>query len=383
MKNLSQKQIKEDFDYLKKNLINTHPNPFLFISKEDLENSLDTLAKQSEELYIQTFFFKLMEIFAQINDSHTKIKGFEKILSKEKYPLRFKYLGDRYYITATDIKYKKHIGSYITHLNNTPINKVISKMSKVLTHENDVVLSNAIEQWIYEPVLLEYLGIIHSDLILEIKTDRDIFNIKPKKISDEELYNPREESIKGSMTLEQKGLYWTKSIEDILTYYIQYNECEELTKEEVESMIGDIKKKNLKYVVVDLRNNPGGSSLLLDPLTEFLFKNQDIYKPFVFISNLTYSAAIINALNILDGKNAISIGRKTSGPPTKFGQTTTITLPNTKLDVVISTKTFEEKGYEYGEPLVPMIEIEQTIDQYLRGEDLEWMKFLEMNEFSN
>ena len=82
-------------------------------------------------------------------------------------------------------------------------------------------------------------------------------------------------------------------------------------------------------------------------------------------------------MNILDCKNSISIGTKTSGSPTKFGETTTITLPNTHIDIVISTKYFEEKGYTYGQPLIPKIQTEQTIEQYLDAVDVDWEEFLQ------
>lgn len=82
-------------------------------------------------------------------------------------------------------------------------------------------------------------------------------------------------------------------------------------------------------------------------------------------------------MNILDCKNSIAIGTKTSGSPTKFGETTTITLPNTRIDIVISTKYFEEKGYTYGQPLIPKIQTEQTIKQYLDAVDVDWEEFLQ------
>jgi len=82
-------------------------------------------------------------------------------------------------------------------------------------------------------------------------------------------------------------------------------------------------------------------------------------------------------LNILDCKNSISIGTKTSGSPRKFGETTTITLPNTCIDIEISTKYFEEKGYTYGQPLIPKIQTEQTIEKYLDAVDVDWEEFLQ------
>jgi hypothetical protein len=311
-----------------------------------------------------------------MKDSHTRIKGIGRILSEKKYPFRLKFLNDKYYISAIDNDMKEHIGSQVLSINNRPIDNIISKMSEVITHENEVVLQNAIEQWIYEPDFLKYLGIVDESLLLEIQTKSKVLTLEPSEIPEDEFCNPREENIKNSETLNPKGLYWTKYFEDLKTFYLQYNECEDITEEEIKEVIDEIKKNEVKFVVVDIRNNLGGSSLILDPLTKFLFENQDKYSPVVFLSNVTYSAAIINALNILDCKNSISIGTETSGSPTKFGETTTVTLPNTDIDVVISTKYFEEKGYTFGQPLVPKIQTEQRIEQYLNAVDVDWEEFL-------
>ena len=43
MKNYTSKQIEEDFKYLKKQLAGIHSNPFLNISKEELNNNLGNL----------------------------------------------------------------------------------------------------------------------------------------------------------------------------------------------------------------------------------------------------------------------------------------------------------------------------------------------------
>lgn len=372
------KQIAEDFKSLVSSLEEIHPNPFLFISKDYLEKDLNELALKSQDANKTTLFFELMKIFSKMKDSHTRVKGIGKILSEKKYPFRIKLLNNRYYITAIESEKKKFVGSQIVSLNSYPIDNVIPRISEVITHENEVVLQNAIEQWIYEPDFLKYLDIVDETFSLEVQTESERLILEPSEMLEKELYNLRAENIKNSETLNRKGLYWTKYFEDLKTYYLQYNECEDITEEEILEIIGDIKKNKVNFVVVDLRNNIGGSSLILDPLTKFLFDNQAIYTPVVFISNVTYSAAIINALNILDCKNSISIGTKTSGSPTKFGETTTITLPNTDIDIVISTKYFEEKGYTFGQPLVPKIQTEQTIEQYFNAIDVDWEEFLKL-----
>ena len=165
MDTYTSKQITEDFKYLVKNLEETHPNPFLFISKEDLEKDLNELALKAKDVNKTTFFFELMKIFSKMKDSHTRVKGIGRILSETKYPIRFKYLGNRYYISSIDLENKGSVGSKVFSLNKIPMEEVVSKMSQVITHENEIVLSNAIEQWMYEPDLLKYLGIVDDSLI--------------------------------------------------------------------------------------------------------------------------------------------------------------------------------------------------------------------------
>lgn len=380
MKKWTQKEIAEDFKFLIKKLDKIHPNPYRIISKQDLEKRLSKLLSKYEMLDDSTFIFEFMKIFCKIGDSHTRIRGFDKLLSQKEYAFRVKLLNDTYYIVAVDCKHRKYIGSKILSLNGVSIEDIISKMSVVITHENEVVLSNGVQAWISDLDLLKYLDIVKEDLILNIETDKGKFKLKPVKVSEDELCNPRKDSIQKSETLNPKGLYWKKYYKELDTYYLQYNECEDITKKEILGIVDEIRKNQIKFVVTDLRNNPGGSSLILDPFTDFLFENQDRIISIVFISNNTFSAAIINALNILDCENSISIGKKTAGAPTKFGQTVEIVLPNSKIVLSVSTKYFEEKGYDFGCPLVPKIEVKESIHEYLEGIDVDWREFLKQRK---
>ena len=380
MKRFPSKEISEDFKLFIKKLDKIHPNPYRIISKQDLEKRLSKLLSKYERIDHSTFIFEFIKIFCKIGDSHTRIRGFDKLLSQKEYAFRVKLLNDTYYIVAVDCKHQKYIGSKILALNGVSIKDIVSKMSAVITHENEVVLSNGVQVWISDLDLLKYLDIVKEDLILNIETDKGKIKLKPVKVSKDELCNPRKDSIQKSETLNPKGLYWKKYYKELDTYYLQYNECENITKKEILGIVDEIRKNQVKFVVTDLRNNPGGSSLILDPFTDFLFENQDRIIPIVFISNNTFSATIINALNILDCKNFVSIGKKTAGAPTKFGQTVEIVLPNSKIVLSVSTKYFEEKGYEFGAPLVPKIEVKESIQEYLEGIDVDWEEFLKQRK---
>ena len=385
MTELTLQNLEKDLEYLKQQLLEIHPNAFSLITKNEFDKEVTRILNISKHLTKQSLFFELMKLFTKIGDSHTRIKGVGKILSGKTYSVRYKCLDGDYFVSAIDETQKDYIGYKVTKMNDIEINEIITRFATILTHENKIVLSNSIEQWLFEPDLLRYLGIVTdtNDLSLTLANeDGTIFTLSLllSEKQDNELYNPRLENIKNSFTLNPKGTLWTRSFEEISTYYLQYNECEDVTKEEIDTVIKEIAQLNSEYVVIDLRNNLGGSSLILDPLTDFLYVNQSKYTPIVLISNLTYSAGIINALNLMDCKNAVSIGTPTSGSPTKFGETTTITLPNTNFDIVISTKYFEENGYKYGESLIPTIKTSQTINQYLKAEDVDWEEFLKYRE---
>jgi hypothetical protein len=368
-------KIQEDCDFIIKELEKTHPNPYFFIKPNDFKNSLERFSETIEQGSLRDLYFGLMKEISLIKDSHTRVKGISKVLKSPAYPFRIKILDGNFYISSIHSEINDIIGSKLTSLNGVTISNVKKVFSEILTHENDIVLNNAIEDWIYEPEILEYLGIVDENKSLHIEVDRNKQEIKLTE-NKADLCTPRAHNIEKTETLKPRGLYWTKVYKDLSTFYLQYNECENISREEIESIIEELVSSESKYIVIDLRNNLGGSSLILDPLTNFLYKHQEKYNPVVLISEKTYSAAIINALNILDGKNAISVGKPTSGSPTKFGQTETIILPNTKIEIAISSKEFKEPGYSFGEPLKPTIETHQTIDQYLKAEDVDWNTFL-------
>ena len=370
----------KDFQFLLTKLEELHPTPFKNISKSEFEKQLVDLS--TKNLLKPQLTLELMQILVQLNDSHTKSREIFDHIPNISFPFRTTFLKSNLYLISLEEENKEYIGSEITKINGLTVKQIIEKFSKVFNHENTTLIQNNVEKWIHNKEILSYLKITDSNKIeLEVKTLEGNANKLKLSASDpnqQELVSPREESALKPETLTQKGKYWTKVHNDLNLYYLQYNECEDTEEKEIQDTIAEIKDSKLKYVVIDLRSNLGGSSLILDPLTKFLYENQDRYWPIILLSRNTFSAAIINALNALDGKNAISIGENTAGSPTKFGQTEHIELPESKIKVSISGKYFEEPGYSYGDPLVPKLEVIPNIKEYLDGKDVVWEKVLEV-----
>ena len=77
--------------------------------------------------------------------------------------------------------------------------------------------------------------------------------------------------IAGNEYLYPNPPYFTKIINDAL--YIRYASCENYPAYTIEKLLTDIQKstnKNIKKVIIDLRDNQGGDSDLLLPIIDYI-----------------------------------------------------------------------------------------------------------------
>ncbi len=265
---LNQKQIQEDITFVTEKITTIHPDPFRFIPKKKFEeNRRDLFSTQLSPL---PFALKLMEIIAKIGDSHTRITGISRYLSGKIFPLALKYIDDGYYIVKADEVRLEHIGKKVVTIGDKNVTETEKLIATIVAHENELGLRQGVELWSFEPEVLSHLGIIDSDELTFAFDDGSSCTVSPMEIGEEDLTEPREKCLSKNETLDRKGAYWTKEYENIKTFYLQYNECEDISHNEMEAIIKKIEEMKPKRVVVDVRNNIGGSSRILDPLTEYL-----------------------------------------------------------------------------------------------------------------
>lgn len=128
--------------------------------------------------------------------------------------------------------------------------------------------------------------------------------------------------------------------------------------------------------MVDLRQNRGGNSTILDPFINTLKKssfNQE-GRLYVIIGKDTYSSGILNAIRLRKETAACFVGEPTGGQPNHYGEVRTFQLPNSKKTIRYSTRYFHWLNQEI-DTLVPDVEIKESFAAYRRGTDpvLEWI----------
>lgn len=365
-----QEKIREDLDYLLQKLKQNHPNPFLNISSVDFVQELTEISKNSVDITI--LGMRLQKLISQLRDSHSLICLNEKILGNKCYPLRFKSFVDGTYLIKVNPKNKEFLGMRLKKINNIPIEEVKERVKTLISNENPVSYSYYFVNFLYEPRILNYFNIIETPSILyELEDEQGIVHIlsvQPENI-DTQLLNIKEEIKIIDETLYLKDIYWTKYFENIHTYYFQYNSCKVKKELPIEKIIEDIKEKDIKKLVVDLRNNKGGDSRVLEPFIAYLNDTNQKFHLFVLTSSDTFSSAIMNAIKLSKMKNCKIVGDTPHGSPTHFGETLSFILPNSKLDFQLSTKQFEYPPYKLGETLKIDVPMGETFKDYASGID--------------
>lgn len=138
--------------------------------------------------------------------------------------------------------------------------------------------------------------------------------------------------------------YWFDYSPKHSLIYFQYNVVED-TKEEnfaafVNRLFDSIDNRNVQRLIIDLRNNGGGNSLLLPPLVKTIVEHKSINKRgnlFVISSRRSFSAAQ-QAITMLErNTNAIIVGEPSGSSPNNVGESRDmLQLPYSKVWINVS-----------------------------------------------
>jgi C-terminal processing protease CtpA/Prc len=125
-------------------------------------------------------------------------------------------------------------------------------------------------------------------------------------------------------------------------------------------------------VIIDLRQNTGGNSALLDPFINLLAKRRKALPGGVYalIGPRTFSSALLNAEKLKLVAGAVLVGSPTGGSPNHFGEVRHFTLPHSGLKVFYSTKRFGlPPGADAPDTLQPDVVVATSSTAYFAGQD--------------
>lgn len=385
---LSAKQRQEDLDFLyEKVLAGFHPDAFAntpeseFLAlKAEIEGRLETVSGTE-------FLLDLMRLAALVGDSHTSV-SVGSAANFRAYPFSLVRRGESWYLSAAAPEDEDLLCQEVTLLAGKPVEEVIEAYGTLFASDNPVHLRRQFRQACNVADIYEYLGLVEAGepLAVTLKGGKAL-SLEPMGM--EEMNKLEIARIAGLIkdqpeTAAADAYYFAKPLTED-AYYIQYNTCQEaedLPMEDFAALVAkDLKAGDYSRVLLDLRNNGGGSDGVIWPLLERLRLAMDGGCELVgLIGEGTFSSALINAVEIQE-MGGVLAGEPAGGSVCHFGAVKTFQLPNSKVRGQVSSKyidlnTLLDAAAGRGvEALEPDVLVYQTLEDTLNGKDttVDWL----------
>jgi hypothetical protein len=381
-KKLTKLEVKADVEKLIKTIESTHPI-FLEGETEKYKKAKESFLKETDkDMTTAEFQLSVSRYLSSIQDGHTRV-WFEE---DQYLNINWRYLKGN--LVLLD-KNNKPTNKIVKKINGVEINRVMNTIKDLFPAENYAaeIINNS--TYSKGKMVLTNSGVDCSkDMFVTIKSEAGEENIKV-----EFDINNSSQNVKREIS--------SKKIND-KTIYVKLGICE--VNENLNKVLSDLKEginNNVKNVIVDVRDNPGGNSqacnMILDALnikpghfgaiirfsplaqerdgylrksgyiahdrSNEVVKNKDI-NLYVITNEESFSSAQLLATLVKDGNLGTIVGQPSSNMPSSFGDVLKFQLDNSKLEVQTSFKkwTRPDKSKDAERVLQPDIEVEYPED---------------------
>ena len=237
-----------------------HPGLYFFHSKDEFNNILDlSLTKEEYDRYdIYYIVQKMIKFLLNKYDSHTRMWFHDN----SSFSIKFKIENDKVYVVNITSYLNNVIGGELISINDIPITKILKELEEIICYSTKEYLNETIANSIIQINILKSLPSIDNNIsdvnykILHNGIEKNIIFKENKKYEDYKEKKPDN--------------YTYELLDNILI--IHYNSCKNSEKmlEFVNQIQLESFKNNIEYYIIDIRNNRGGDSSIIDPLIDFL-----------------------------------------------------------------------------------------------------------------
>ena len=378
---------QQDLDTLYDTLKEHHPNMFNRTPESEFLTAKAVLESRLDGLSDVDFALELQSLVARIGDSHTTT-SLPSAQAMKLFPFSLTWFDGDWVLTTVTSDHAGDLGKTVIALNGVPMEDVVARFATFVSADNEVKLRRQTRQIIYAQDILVHLGLAEADKDLTltvadakgVESQITLSALPAEEVQSAELASLSQQRTGKPATAYDKSKYYFSLPLDADTYYVQYNRCQEdpeLPMEDFAAQVAkDLERGAYRQVLLDLRNNGGGSDGVIFPLLavlEPMVRAGDI-RLYGLIGETTFSSAVINGVMIQEAGGLLA-GSPTSGSVDHFGSTGSFTLPNSGLRVTCSSKWISlsgllEAAQGYGvESLRPDFPVEQTLSDYLAGKD--------------
>lgn len=369
-----------DLDFLVKELPARHKNLFFKITPEKFQADAAALKARIPKLSRPQFLAGLARFVATVGDSHTALT----VIPQKAFPLKLYWFKEGICVTDTTPEFADLLNGRLESVDGHPVEEVVRAFAGIIPHDNEAQVKDFVPRFLGSSEHLFGLGLIAKpeEATVSVRTldgrtvSASMTSLPLSAIKTISWAAPAVDPSRLPLYRRTAGsAYEWSYLAGSRTLYFAYNSCRDLPDRPFASFAAGlwdaVRKNPVDRLVIDLRNNGGGDSSILDPFIAELVAAKEINRKgrlFVILGRRTFSSAILNALDLKKKTEAVFYGEPTGGRPNHYGEIETLTLPHLQLKVSYSTKYFQ--FVEGDDPsLAPDLLIELTLDDYLALRD--------------
>ena len=379
-----QERWKTDIGFFKKVFETIHYNLFKKMNPDEWENDIKQIEDNISKLSDDAIIVKLSQLVAKVGDGHTFVRPIlQGDLKFHFYPVQLYQFKEGVFVTAINEKYASVVGSKLTHIDGVPIAEIQERFKAILSVDNVMGYKENIYLTMLSEILFNLNITKHktkADFTFETKTNEKIIMTIDALDFNPALWNSKVEQIDAQLPLYRSNpndYFWYKHLPEQDAVYLQLNINFSMPDKDIDEFYDDvftfINDNNIKHLILDIRNCPGGNSFNNKSLIEHIIKTKSLQKKgslYTIIGRKTFSAAMNLATDLEQWTNTIFIGEPTGSSPNFIGETNFVELPYSKLNISISNAYWQRSvSWDKRHWIAPDIFIEPSFKDYISNND--------------
>ncbi|KIA83519.1 hypothetical protein OA84_08400 [Kaistella solincola] len=318
-KPVSAEKLKADVDFAQHQLEKLHPKLYWYISKEDLDFKFDSLKTTiNKPLKPNEFYQKLAPVIADIREGHLRLYSAEKRLTKKEIRdlkkqkgllSRYNFVvdGNRVFVKDNPDKLPNmKVGSEIISIKDIPVKNLIEKYKPFVNSDGfNTTFQKYSMARRWPTFFTEEFGILDSVKVETLfENQKNTFYLRREKISEKELKSKEKQEKKLTKSDSGKTKDYniiTKSFNRDLQFpqkdsSVAYMKIKTFSgtysRKFYRQSFAVLKKSPAKYLIIDIRDNLGGSLAEINNLYSYL-----VSENFQFINDIevTSRASMLQA----------------------------------------------------------------------------------------
>jgi hypothetical protein len=386
---LTPAQWGEDLDVVVDVITKRHVNAFTRVPREKwLEQAAEVRAKLPGLTDTQAAL-AILRLVACVGDSHTGI-NISRSVPLRGYPVQFASFDDGLFLVTCPADDADLLGGKITTIHSVPTPQAIEKIAQLVAAENPVWVASQTQMLAATADVLVAVGLAdpltaRSSLTIQTVDGKTrTLDLVPGPKPTASALDARKFAAHPTLGRRPNGTFYghAPAAASPTTLYAYYDTCADQPGQPTVAdwttrLLADFDTGKHTRLVIDLRRNGGGNSALLAPLVQAIPAHPTLSKPgalIVLVGRQTFSSAILNALE-LKRAGAILVGSPTGGSPHHFGEIKSLALPNSRIPMTYSTRTFGDPA-RIGQSLQPDHVVPRIASDFLAIDDTAFTKTL-------